>query len=61
MHVSAAKIQPDRLCDGAKMAIFCVMYFEQDISDVRSKFALRHTMCGSMVDQSREWVNHSDP
>ena len=50
------RYSPTKLCDGAKMAIFCVLYFlasrMQHISDMHSKFAshLGHTMCGGMVD-----------
>ena len=35
-----------KLCDGAKMAIFCVLYFSEPRA-AHSKFSL---MCGSMVD-----------
>jgi len=42
------------LCDGAKMAIFLRPVFPasrvQHISDLHYKFALGHTMCGSMVN-----------
>ena len=45
---------PTNLCDGAKMAIFYVLHFlaslARHISDLHSKFAQGHTMCGSMVD-----------
>jgi len=45
IHALAAKIQPNKVVDGAKMAIFCVLYFQQGsvqhISDMHSKFALR--------------------
>jgi len=29
IRASATKIQPNKLCDGAKMAIFCVLYFQR--------------------------------
>jgi len=40
------RYMPTRLCDGAKITIFCVLYFLsvsrlQHISDMHSKFALR--------------------
>jgi len=39
------RYSPTKLCDGAQMAIFCVLYFPasrvQHISDLHSKFALR--------------------
>jgi len=48
---------PTKLCDGAQMAIFGDFLHpvfsasrKQYVSDLHSKFALRHTMCGSMVD-----------
>jgi len=57
IHASIAKTQPAKLCDGAQMAIFGDFLHpvfsasrKQYVSDLHSKFALRHTMCGSMVD-----------
>jgi len=45
IHASTAKIQPDKVVRCAKMAIFCVLYYQrarvQHISDMHSKFALR--------------------
>ena len=45
---------PTKLCDGAQMAIFLGPAFPASrvhhISDLHSKFALSHTMCGSTVD-----------
>jgi len=42
------------LCDGAKMAIFCVLYFQPAACSTFQTCILNlhygHTMCGSMVD-----------
>jgi len=29
LHALVVKIQPDKVCDGAEMAIFCVLYFQR--------------------------------
>jgi len=54
MCLSCKDIARQKSCDGAQMSIICILYFSasrvQRISDLHSKFALRHTMCGSMVD-----------
>jgi len=41
--LSLRRYSPTKLCDGAHMAIFCVLYFPRAacISDLHSKFALR--------------------
>jgi len=51
------RYSPTKLCDGAQMAIlasFLRSLFSasraQHISDLHLKCALRHIMCGSMVD-----------
>jgi len=51
------RYSPINLCDGAQMEIFCVILGPvfsasrvQRVSDMHLKFALSHTMCGSMVD-----------
>ena len=48
-----AKIWPDKVVqwctDGEFLEIFCILYL-QHVSYLHHKFALRHTMCGSMVD-----------
>jgi len=48
------RYSPTKFCDGAKMAIFLRSLFSasrvQYISDLHSKLALSHTMCGSIVD-----------
>ena len=45
---------PTKLRDGAEMAIFLRPVYRpsgvQHVSELHSKFALSHTMCGSMVD-----------
>jgi len=52
------RYSPTNLCDGTHMAIFCDFFLRpvfsasraQHVSDLHSKFALRHIMCGSMID-----------
>jgi len=43
-----------KLCDGAKMAIFCVLYFQRAACNTFQTCILNshqgHTMCASMVD-----------
>ena len=45
---------PTKLCDGAKMAIFCVLYFQRAVCDTFQTCILNlhqgHTMCQSMVN-----------
>ena len=54
MHASAAKIQLDKVVRWCQNGDFLRPVFSashvQHISDMHSKFALGHTMCGSMVD-----------
>jgi len=51
------RYSPTKLCNGAQVAIFegsLHLVFSgsrvQHVSDLHRKFALRHTMCGSMAD-----------
>jgi len=48
------RYSPTKLCDGAKMAIFCVLYFERAACSTFQTCILNshedHTMCGSMVN-----------
>jgi len=48
------RYSPTNLCDGAKMAIFCVLYFQRAACSTFHTCILNshwgHTMCGSMVD-----------
>jgi len=37
MHAFNMKIQPDKLCDGAKMAIFCVIFASCISSEPRAE------------------------
>jgi len=55
MHVFVAKIQPDKiLCDGAQMAIFCILYLQRAACNRFQTCILNsnldHIMCESMVD-----------
>jgi len=54
IHASAAKIQPDKVVRWCQNGDFLRPVLSasslQRISDMHSKFALRHTMCGSVVD-----------
>ena len=47
------RYSPTKLCDGAKMAIFCILYFQRAACSTFQTCILNshcHTMCGSMVD-----------
>ena len=48
------RYSPTELCDGAKMAIFCVLYFQRATCITFQTCILNshqgHTMCGSTVD-----------
>jgi len=48
------RYSPIKLCDGAKMGIFCVLYFQRVVCSTFQTCILNshegHTMCGSMVD-----------
>jgi len=48
------RYSPTKLCDGAKIPIFCVLYFQRAACSTFQTRILNshygHTMCGSMVD-----------
>jgi len=45
---------PTKLCDGAQMAIFCILHFQRAACSMFQTCILNshysHTMCASMVD-----------